>query len=102
MKASAGVDITGQISVINDVRAFAALILTFALLSIGGIFNKKLTYSSTLSTFLLFLSLGIGRLMSIFLDGSPVDGLVKATGLELVLGVLGMILFLTKKDKTTV
>lgn len=99
MKASAGIDLGGNISIINDVRAFAALILTFAVLAILGAFIKRLTYTSTLVSFLLFTALGLGRLLSIFLDGSPVDGLIKATGLELILGLLGLILFSIYKKK---
>jgi len=68
-------------------------------LAILGTFIKTLTFTSTLVSFLLFTALGLGRLLSIFLDGSPVDGLVKATGLELILGLLGLILFSIYKKK---
>lgn len=100
MKAGAGIDIAGNINVLNDVRAFSALILTFALTILLGVFNKKLTYTSTLISSLLFLSLGIGRLLSILLDGMPVDGLVKATGLEFILGIVGIIFFALYKNKS--
>lgn len=99
MKAGAGIDLLGNTSLINDVRAFGALVLSIAILSIVGAFASKLTYTSSLVSFLFFLSIGFGRLVSIFSDGMPVDGLVKATGLELVLGVIGAILFITKQDK---
>ncbi|MDY8137345.1 DUF4345 domain-containing protein [Aquimarina sp. 2201CG5-10] len=99
MKGSAGIDIAGNISVINDVRAFSTLILAIAILTLLGAFLKKLTYTSSLVSFLLFLSLGIGRVISILIDGMPVGGLVKATALELVLGTIGAILFLTYQRK---
>ncbi|WP_109832271.1 DUF4345 domain-containing protein [Reichenbachiella versicolor] len=97
MKASAGIDIAGNISVINDVRGTGALILGIALITIIGAFNQKLTYTSSIISALLFVSIGIGRLTSIALDGMPVDGLLKATGLELVLGLIGVILFTRSK-----
>ncbi|WNJ20508.1 DUF4345 domain-containing protein [Pontibacter sp. G13] len=93
MKASAGIDIASNISVINDVRAASAMILGVAILSLVGAFNPKLTFSATLSTILLFLSLGAGRVISILIDGMPVEGLLGATGLELVLGALGAVFF---------
>ncbi|PWJ43258.1 DUF4345 domain-containing protein [Sediminitomix flava] len=93
MKASAGIDISQNISVINDVRAASALFLAVALLTIIGAFRTKLTYTSNLVVSLLFLSLGLGRLISILSDGIPVDGLVKATGLEFILGIIGVFLF---------
>lgn len=98
MKAGAGIDIAGNISVINDVRAASALILAVALLMIAGAFVKKVSYTSTLVSVLLFLSLGIGRVISILVDGMPVDGLVKATVLEFVLGIIGMVLFIRHQE----
>ncbi|MTI32141.1 DUF4345 domain-containing protein [Xanthovirga aplysinae] len=99
MKAGAGIDIAGNISVINDVRASSALILAIAILTIIGAFKKNLTYTSSLVSFLLFLSIGAGRLLSILQDGMPVDGLVKATGLEFILGITGAILFTIYREK---
>ncbi|MFD2568720.1 DUF4345 domain-containing protein [Pseudotenacibaculum haliotis] len=99
MKAGAGIDIAGNINVLNDTRASSTLLLAFALLIILGAFVKKLTYTSSLTSFLLFLSIGTGRAISILLDGTPVDGLVKATGLEFVLGIIGIILFIRFREK---
>ena len=99
IKASAGIDIAGDINTLNDTRASAALILSIAVLSILGAFIKKITFTSSLMSFLLFLSLGIGRAISIVIDGMPVDGLVKATALEFILGILGAILFLKYQER---
>lgn len=100
MKAGAGIDIAGNVSVINDVRAMSALLLALAVIAILGAFVKKLAYTSSLVSFVLFLSLGFGRVLSILLDGMPVDGLVKATGLELVLGLAGAVLFRVFQEKS--
>ena len=100
MKGSAGIDIAGNISVINDTRAASALILSVAILTLLGTLISKLTYTSSLVSTLLFLSLGAGRVLSIFLDGMPVDGLVKATGLEFFLGLIGATLFIRFQDRT--
>lgn len=99
MKGNAGIDIAGNISVTNDVRATSALLLAFALITISGVFVRKLTYTSSLISFVLFLSLGAGRLISILIDGMPVDGLVKATGLEFVLGIIGAVMFNSFQEK---
>lgn len=100
MKADAGIDISGNINMLNDTRAFSALLLFFAILIVSGAFVKKLTYTATVVSFLLFLSIGIGRLISILLDGMPSDGLTKATVLEFVLGILGLILFNLYRKKS--
>ncbi|MEM9326871.1 MAG: DUF4345 domain-containing protein [Bacteroidota bacterium] len=93
MKGGSGIDIAGNISVINDVRAASALLLTLALLTVSGAFVKRLTFTSSLIAPVLFLSMGIGRSLSLLLDGMPVEGLVNATVLELVLGTIGVFLF---------
>ena len=99
MKGGSGIEIAGNISVINDTRAASALLLAVALISLSGAFKKKLTYTSSLMSFVLFLSLGLGRVISILVDGMPVDGLVKATGLEFILGIIGAILFFRNQEK---
>jgi len=93
IKAASGIDISGNVSVLNDIRASAALILSIAILILLGAFLKKLTYVSSLVALLTFLSLGIGRLISITADGMPVEGMVKATGLEFFLGIISAFLF---------
>ncbi|BDD12667.1 hypothetical protein FUAX_50990 (plasmid) [Fulvitalea axinellae] len=93
MKAGVGIDIAGSVSVINDTRAFGAQLLAFGLLTVSAVFVNRLSYTATLVSSLIFLSLGIGRALSLTLDGMPVDGLVKATVLEFVLGLIGLVLF---------
>lgn len=99
MKASAAIDLTGNVNLSNDVRAGAAMLLAMALLSLAGVFSKKLAYTSTLVSLLVFLSLGFGRALSMVADGMPVDGLVKATVLEFVLGLVGLFVFYKYKAK---
>ena len=98
IKEASGVDLNGNISVLNDIRASAALILSLAVLVLSGAFVSKLTYTSSLISVLLFLSLGVGRIISIIADGMPVDGMVKATGLEIVLGLVGAFLFFKHQE----
>ena len=99
MKGSAGIDIANNVSVINDIRAGSALILAVAIISLVGAFSKSMRYTAAVMSFVLFLALGIGRLLSILQDGMPVDGLVKATILEFVLGLVGLLLFTKHKSK---
>ncbi|WP_459210400.1 DUF4345 domain-containing protein [Aquimarina rhabdastrellae] len=98
MKATAEIDIAGSINAMNDVRAFSALLLAVGIFSILGALIHKLSYSTTIISSLLFLSLGGGRLLSIILDGMPADGLIKATALEFVLGIIGTFLFIKYRE----
>ncbi|MEM9649182.1 MAG: DUF4345 domain-containing protein [Bacteroidota bacterium] len=99
MKSGAGIDIAGDINTLNDLRASSTLILAIALISLIGAFVKRLTFTSSLIVTTLFLALGLGRAISILIDGMPVDGLVKATGLEFILGIVGAILFKVYQPK---
>ncbi len=99
MKAGSGIDIAGQISVINDIRAANALLLSMALLILSGAFVKKLTSTASLVSFLVFLSMGLGRVISLLQDGKPVEGLLGATALEFVLGITGVALYVLFQDK---
>ncbi len=99
MKASSGIDLAGNISVINDIRAANALILAVALLSHTGAFVKRFTFTSSLVVPLLFLSLATGRIISILLDGMPVEGMLGATGLEVILGLIGAVFFTRYQEK---
>ncbi|WP_196895224.1 DUF4345 domain-containing protein [Aureivirga marina] len=98
MKATAAIDVSGNVNLLNDVRAFGVLVLSIGILTISGAFNKKLTFTSNVTSFILFLGLGIGRVISIVVDGTPVDSLQKATGLEFVLGIIGLILFIKYRE----
>lgn len=93
IKANEGINIAGNPSALNDVRSFGVLLLATAILLFLGSFKRSLTKSANIAAFLLFLALGLGRLLSIFLDGMPSEGMVKATGLEIILGLVGLVLF---------
>ncbi len=99
IKAGSGIEIGGDVNLLNDVRASAALLLMLAILTITGGFYKKLTFTSSLVSFLTFLAIGTGRVISIISDGMPVEGVVKATVLEFILGTAGLILFMIYREK---
>ena len=101
IKASEGIEIAGNASALNDVRSFGTLLLATAIFLIIGAFKNPIRKSAAISAPLLFLSLGIGRVLSILIDGMPSDGIVKATGLEIILGLVGLIIFLVYREKQT-
>lgn len=97
IKANEGIEITGNASALNDVRAFGILLLAIAILSFSGAIKVTTKKTAAITVPLLFISLGIGRVISILLDGMPSDGMVKATILEFVLGLTGTILYFINK-----
>jgi len=99
IKIEEGIDLAGNASALNDVRSFGMLLLFTAVFSLTGAFKRTIRKSATISVFLLFLSLGVGRVLSMILDGMPSDGIVKATGLEMILGVSGLIIYMIFREK---
>lgn len=98
MKATAGIDLSSEnVNALNDVRAYSALLFALGLITISGAFSLKLSSISTLIPTLVFLSIGVGRVISILADGMPIESVIKATVLEFVLGFVGFILFQKKK-----
>jgi hypothetical protein len=93
IKLQEGIELAGNPSALNDVRSFGMLLLASALLFFLGSFKSSIRKTSTILAILLFLSLGLGRLFSIIVDGMPTDGIVKAAIIEFVLGILGLILY---------
>ena len=98
IKANEGIQIAENASALSDVRSFGMLLVATALFSFSGSIKSSLRKPATISSFLLFLSLGLGRLLSMLFDGMPSDGMVKATGLEIILGLAGLILLITNNQ----
>lgn len=99
IKAKVGIDVAGNINSLNDIRSFGMLLLATASLFFLGSFKSSLRKSAIISSFLLFLSLGLGRILSIALDGMPSIEMIKGTGLEIFLGVVGLIILILSNNK---
>lgn len=100
IKANEGIQLAGNPSALNDVRSFGTLLLAVAIFSLLGAFKISLRKPASIFIPLLFTSIGIGRTISILLDGMPSEGIVKATIIEFVLGFLGIVLYFINKNKT--
>jgi len=86
--ASYGIELGGNLSLLNEIRASGGALLTSGLLIMSGAFVDKLTYTATVVSTLLYLSYGLSRIMSIAIDGMPVEGLIQAAALELIIGLV--------------
>lgn len=74
----------------NFFKAIMGLYLGFAMLWILGIFKQHYFKIAVLTNMLFMLGLGVGRLLSISLDGTPTFGLLFGTFGELFLGCYGI------------
>jgi len=88
MFAINGIDLGGNISLLNEIRAPGGAILACSILVMLGAFVDALTFTSTIISALLYLSYGISRVLSMAVDGKPAEGLVVVAGLEIVIGLV--------------
>ncbi len=70
----------------NAFKAFMGLYLGFSLLWILGIIKSKYLRIAIVSNIVFMLGLGIGRLLSLFFDGTPTSPYIIGVIGELVLG----------------
>jgi drug/metabolite transporter superfamily protein YnfA len=80
-------------------KAVTGIYLTFSLLWIWGVFKSQLLATALISNMVFMLGLGLGRTISIVLDGPPSMIYLVGTLGELVLGLYGLWLLNSKYCK---
>jgi hypothetical protein len=96
--ASNGIDLGGNISLLNEIRPPGGALLASGLLIMSGAFVTKMTFSAAVLTILVYLSYGISRILSMAIDGIPAKGLVVATVVEIIIGLVGIFAFLKYRE----
>ncbi len=82
----------------SETRAPGTAILAASIIMVLSIFKTQLRRLSLTFAALFFLSYGIGRLLSLIVDGMPAEGLFYAMIGELVIGLFALILLLKTKN----
>ena len=85
--ATYGIELGGNLSLLNEIRASGGTLLASGILIMSGAFVDKLAFTAAVVSTLLYLSYGLSRVMSIGIDGMPVEELVQAAVLEIVIGL---------------
>ena len=91
LQAQSDIFINGNISHLSETRAPGTAILVASILILFGAFQAKWAQLSLFISTLFFLSYGLGRLISLALDGMPAEGLFIAMLAELFMGLLALI-----------
>ncbi|MHA6299205.1 DUF4345 domain-containing protein [Devosia sp. CAU 1758] len=85
--AGYGIDPAGQVSLLNELKAPALVILALGLIQGAGLIRASWQRNGLLAGALLYLGFGLARLLAILLDGLPANGLVWVMAIELLLGL---------------
>lgn len=81
----------------SEARAPGAAIFGASILAFISIFKTTLRKSALGLMTLFFTTYGLGRLLSVIIDGLPADGLYYAMYGELIMGILAGMLYLKAK-----
>lgn len=100
--ASYGITLGGNVNLLNEIRASGGALLASGLLIMSGAFVDKMAFTAAVVSTLLYLSYGLSRVLSIVIDGVPVEGLLQAAVLEIVIGlacIFSLILYSEKQKE---
>jgi len=95
--ATNGIELASAANAMSEVRAPGAALLAFGLLIGSGAFFRSVARLSTVTSAVLYLGYGLGRVVSYAVDGNPGEGLVGAMAIEFVLGALALPFLRTKR-----
>jgi len=98
--AFSGILLTADPSLLNEVRGTGGLIVGLGLVIFLGAFKKSLAFTSTIIAILVFFGFGIGRALSVVVDGNPGDMLVQATYGEFFFGFLSLFALIKYREKS--
>ncbi len=81
------IELGGNVSLLNELKAPAGMLLTAGLFMLAAVFIRGLTATAMALGALIYLSYAASRGVSMALDGVPAAGLVQAAALETVIGL---------------
>ncbi len=90
--ASDGILLGNDPSLLSEIRAPGGLLASSGLLILFGAFRVHLRSLSITLTILVYGTFGLSRLVGFTLDGMPSNNLVMATGVELTVAAIGLIM----------
>lgn len=93
-----GIDMAGNIALFNDYRSLGAMMMISGIIMILGIIHSRMAFTSVVLAIGMHLSLSVGRLLSIGIDGMPPKGMIAAAVVEGLLGLLAVFVLVKFKD----
>lgn len=85
--ATNNIDIAGNVNLLNEIRASSGALLAYGIFILIGVFIDQLRFTAIVLSTLLFLSYGLSRFVSVIVDGMPVDSLIGAGVIEILVGL---------------
>lgn len=99
--AGYGIEVIGDATLANELKAPAGALLVAGLVMFAGAFRRELAVVSLTTAAVVYLSYGLSRVSSIAIDGVPHSGMVNAAGVELVIGAICLLTLLQVRRTNT-
>lgn len=91
--ASYGIVLSENPSLLSELRAPAAGLMTLGLLMLLGIWRSNMAQLAVAATLIVFLAFPAGRLIGLAVDGMPSIGIIGALILEIAIATLCLFAF---------
>lgn len=98
--ASNSIELGANVSLLNELKAPAGLLLAAGLFMIGAIFVRNQADTALWLAALIFLSYAGSRFVSMVYDGVPAAGLVQAAALEGIVGLACLAVLIIRRIPT--
>lgn len=86
-QAGMGVALPNDPTLLSDLRAMAGSLIGFGLLLVAGArWSRRFGHGAAIGGAVLYLSYGLGRLLSMAVDGLPSGALIGSAAIELLVG----------------
>lgn len=99
--AFSGLELPYEAGLFSEARAAGGVIVVSGFIVGLGAVQHAWSRTSVSLAAVVFLSLGLGRLTGVALDGSPGAGVMQGMAIELALGVLALVVFFKYRDEPT-
>ena len=96
-----GLELSYEAGFLSELRGAGGIIMVSGLFVGLGAFLPAWSRTSVLLAVMVFLPLGLGRMVGLVLDGSPGAGVIQGMAIELVFGVLALYAFFKYRDGNT-
>ena len=96
-----GLELSDDAGLLSEVRGAGGIIMVSGFVVGLGAFLHVWSRTSVVLAAMVFLPLGLGRLMGLALDGSPGAGVIQGMAIELVFGVLALFAFFRYRNGDT-
>ena len=96
--AAYGIDIGGNPTLANELKAPAGALLVAGMLMFAGVVRTEFVGVSLTTATVIYLSYGLSRVLSMAMDGLPHSGMISAAAIELGIGAACLLALLRTRD----